>query len=394
MQPPVFTKASRQGLLGGTTLSKHWRWAGAVALLLGGFMLGLYLAMPLRVTYWKDVLWRNPDSMPKLDAAWRLDGLGRRDVLYQALEAPDRLTRHVAVVYLGNHEQPWEASVLLASVPRNDIAATLDLIRCLDRFSEYEELLAGLDHESRYAENVKVRRAAQEVFVSLLAVGSRWRHPAVLAGIDFLRPGSQLTAGLPLHERPVPAYERLAVQVPGTRQWVSGPADLAGRVRITSPQAALSYVRLFTSPATVRASSRPWWVEVVPRKAVDLPYLFGRKSYADWLKQGDEGQYRRFGILRDSEWVSFGLPQPTAKRCAGRYNVRRVLFRVPDHSPASTSTAYLVSETVSRDGHLQRKVLRQISVPGIKLFVPERVSSTLTLGRPPTRGLRPSEQPR
>jgi hypothetical protein len=154
---------------------------------------------------------------------------------------------------------------------------------------------------------------------------------------------------------------------------VDGPGKLVGHVQIRSPETALHYVRLFTSPATAHCMREPTWFEVVPSPAVDRQFVFGRDGYLDPLNYYaayyPAGPFRNFGVLSEAEWREEGLAGPVVLRISGGFVVIRLLFRPDEEGPYewSTRTAHWVAETVSTDGRIERNIigsiiLRQVGV--------------------------------
>jgi hypothetical protein len=182
---------------------------------------------------------------------------------------------------------------------------------------------------------------------------------------------------------------------------VEGPRDLVGSASITSPELALRYARLFTSPAIAEPLKVEWWFEVVPMSAVGDSFYFGREDRPwptrpeahlklraekgpNWRdKTGlprlplpkdpearrrtlDEARerdsWRSYGVLYDHEWEGEGLPAPEVRRKGNGFVVRRVLFH-PLYDPRTekpTRTAWLVSEDTRSNGLLHRRQLREL----------------------------------
>lgn len=184
----------------------------------------------------------------------------------------------------------------------------------------------------------------------------------VLPVADFLRPGSRVTiAGEPSVIQPGRS-ERLCFRSAEGSWLVRSPDDLSGHVQILSGRAALRYVRLFTSPATVHCLEQPWWMEVVPRSVVDEDLLFGR--YAALCRPPVteiEWPSGLGGVLANREWARNGLQPAEVHSRTDAFVVRRMVFRVSPARPR-TNVAYEVEETVSPSGEWHRVVLREVGL--------------------------------
>ena len=185
-----------------------------------------------------------------------------------------------------------------------------------------------------------------------------------LSAASFLMPERQLRMVLcgPVPGMPLSAFERVVLGVRGDTTVVEGPEDLVGHVRTASPEAALDYVRLFTSPATAHCMREPTWLEVVPLSAVDRQFVFGRDEY---LRPGNYWAvdlFRQFGVLKESEWREEGLSDPVVLKVIEGFVVVRVLFRPDEEGPDEwrTRTAHWVAEMVSTDGRVERRVLGDV----------------------------------
>lgn len=197
-----------------------------------------------------------------------------------------------------------------------------------------------------------------------------WGTP--LTGVGFLLPGRELrlTTTLDIGD-PISAFQRVYLRADRKIIRVDEPAKLVGHVRIVSPEAALQYVRLFTSPATVRTMSRADWIEVVPASSVGEAFVFGNKA---WLSEMPRflGREREFGILRDEEWHEEGLSGPTVLRTSSGFIVIRLMFRPREEGTWWTNIAHWVADTVSADGTMDRRVLGDVRLRQVELqLIPE-----------------------
>jgi len=199
-----------------------------------------------------------------------------------------------------------------------------------------------------------------------------------LSDVDFLLRGESLEIGTKGGGGfPLSAFERLFLASDGRLVRVRGPKDLVGRVRIQSPQQALQYVRLFTSPATVRAlapaietTSGKRWLEVVPVTAINSDFVYGQSDLAKGLKRVDgRSRNRAFGVLTEAEWRKSGLAPPSVRGIEGGFVVTRFLFTVDEYQDFETSTVHRVAETVLADGRYHRQILDTRKLTGVVLVV-------------------------
>ena len=199
-----------------------------------------------------------------------------------------------------------------------------------------------------------------------------------LTGVPFLLPGERLGIGWSTLGDPRSAFEKLYLQDKRGLTRVKGPGDLVGHVRIDTADKALRYVRLFTSPATVRTFDLPVWLEVVPASKVDKDFVYGRTSrlyvmgYVDDLRRlaNMNSAVREYGVVSDREWAGFGLRLPTVTKIGANFVVTRGLVLITEKSPWGTGIVQQVAETVSSDGRISRRVLSKRKVPGLLVCLP------------------------
>ncbi len=194
-----------------------------------------------------------------------------------------------------------------------------------------------------------------------------------LTGVPFLLPGEKLAIGWTEMGLPVHAFEKLYLDNGRGPKRVKGPNDLVGHVRVDTADKALRYVRLFTSPATVRASDLPVWLEVVPASKVDTSFVYGRTGnlyvagYVEDLRRlaSMKSDAREYGVVSDREWRASGLTLPTVAKVGPNFVVRRGLALICENSVWGTGIVQQVAETVSPDGRISREVLSKRKAPGI-----------------------------
>jgi len=194
-----------------------------------------------------------------------------------------------------------------------------------------------------------------------------------LSGVPFLLPGKRLGIGWGTLGDPISAFEGFYLEDKRGLTRVRGPGDLVGQVRINTADNALRYVRLFTSPATVKTFGLPVWLEVVPASEVDTDFVYGRTSrlyvagyVADLRRLANmKDHVREYAVVSDREWRSFGLGLPSVTKIGAVFTVTRGLVRITEESPWGTGIVQQVAETVSSDGRISRRVLSKRKVPGL-----------------------------
>jgi hypothetical protein len=205
----------------------------------------------------------------------------------------------------------------------------------------------------------------------------------VLPETDFLVGDAELlvsgvdTLGAPLeclrYSSPArPPWE--LTPVPPELPVVRGPDDLRGKVRITTPESALRYCRLFSSPAILSCLPEPWDVEVLSSKDLDLRLMFGRsdslRRVRMYLEVGDP--YRPWAILRPAEWRSLGLTRPVVERTPTGFAVTRwMCLGIPSVLEGGARRLSLVRMSIGEDGAVAREVLEERDIPtGLELGTP------------------------
>jgi hypothetical protein len=194
-----------------------------------------------------------------------------------------------------------------------------------------------------------------------------------LAGTSFLRSGEALYIGQTAAGEPVSAFEKVYLKNAKGLILVKGPAGMVGHVNIDTRRKALQYVRLFTSPATVRALALPVWLEVVPTGVLSDGFVFGRKHnlfrapYREDLHRiaDDKSLSGQFGVISEEQWEASGLDSPSTWTVPQGFVVMRGLVKIAERSAWGTGIVQQVEETVTRDGHVTRRVVSKRKVPGI-----------------------------
>jgi len=153
--------------------------------------------------------------------------------------------------------------------------------------------------------------------------------------------------------------ERLCYEGPNSSFVVREPQDLRGLVAVQSTTAALTYARLFTSPATAKCLPQPWWIEVVPRRELDHGLLLGIRRKVYFLGSVDAPS-GTLGVLSEADWDRSGLRLAAVSRRGASFVVKRALFEATTRSPR-THTVWEVSETVGPDGAFERRTSRRLT---------------------------------
>jgi hypothetical protein len=154
---------------------------------------------------------------------------------------------------------------------------------------------------------------------------------------------------------------------------IRGRQTLEERVRIVSPQAALQYARLFTSPATAYLMENDDWREIISASAANHDYLFGRdkkilgvseesiKSVDEAMRvsmKNDEYRASPNGYVTGEEWKDNHLRAPEVVKTKNGYLVRRELFHISQEGPV-TNTICWVEEAITPQGGLKSKILTE-----------------------------------
>lgn len=174
-----------------------------------------------------------------------------------------------------------------------------------------------------------------------------------------LRPPSPLIMPKPRRD------EHLHLVLPTETVRIDSLAKLRGRVQIRSPEEALAFCHLLTSPGT-------WYLwrgrggaefEIISQTHVDINFVFGNESLLAVYSNG----HRRHrysglcGVIRpDKDLSEFGVKAAEARVTAEGYEVRRTLLvdvslfdsQVLGEPPARMAS---VVELVSSDGQYVRK---------------------------------------
>lgn len=164
----------------------------------------------------------------------------------------------------------------------------------------------------------------------------------------------------------LPAPSRLYYFRPGRTRWIRSLNDLAGQVRIRTPDEALSYVRLLTSPATclaVRTSGTKLEAEVILKSHVDRWFTFGDVALAQRLR--NPRIRGSFGIVLPRDARALRLHEATSGRLGSGFVVKRTLL-VDDMGPPAQRYLLDVQEAVAPDGTYSRVWTRRrpTNVPG------------------------------
>jgi hypothetical protein len=155
----------------------------------------------------------------------------------------------------------------------------------------------------------------------------------------------------------------------------------AGKITIQSADDALAFVRIRSSPATLRArygTDSEGLLEPIPVSQLDSGWLLNRASWYAWVWDAQRGEHdpatlvgrlrewvaegrRPTGVLSEAEWERLGLPGPHVRRIGSSFVVLRwVLVCVPDqphYGPTYRTRLERIRELVGPGGHYLRKTL-------------------------------------
>ncbi len=160
---------------------------------------------------------------------------------------------------------------------------------------------------------------------------------------------------------PIESYERLYLILPSKPPKVieiDGLNKLRGYVKIETPQAALAFARLRTSPKTLHAFENCWEVEIVSRDQIDQDFFFGDEWRTEYMRK--HGESGIDGIFSKREKVaSFGISPAQCRKTSKGFEIQRRLV-VRDRGGVQMIK---VVETVGTDGSCRRKESNAINVP-------------------------------
>jgi hypothetical protein len=177
------------------------------------------------------------------------------------------------------------------------------------------------------------------------------------AEADFLLAGRTIELGWS-QGMPAGVWEVRLVRGGRPQKEISGPKDLIGEVKIDSSRKALRYARFFTYSDIADLFDPPNWIEIVPARTLDDP-TFWRGGHLGLEISPHRSDLRYFGVVSDKEWKASGYPPPKITQTAKGYVVERLLFQLSGEAFTETPVIALVSENISRDGRIERKVLRR-----------------------------------
>lgn len=134
----------------------------------------------------------------------------------------------------------------------------------------------------------------------------------------FTRPGDPLvirtTAGV---------GSVLVLTSPGIEHEIHELSDLDGLVTIRTPEEALEYVRLQTSPLTHRLLRSSFVLEVLRRSDLAPGICFGDREFATALGNTSNGEW---AVLDDATFARAGIEKAIAVRDGRAFRVSRTLL--------------------------------------------------------------------
>ena len=145
----------------------------------------------------------------------------------------------------------------------------------------------------------------------------------------------------------------LMLRTPMGYEKLPTPEVLEGRVKIDSPKAALSFVRLWTSPAT--SGLFDWkqrYREPIRLSEFSSDLVFNWETLENSIREGPWIE----GVVADGR-TKIIFPKAYCYREERRFVVQRVLI---GNEVPGVEFVLWVKEVVEEDGHLRRTVLRSI----------------------------------
>jgi hypothetical protein len=139
--------------------------------------------------------------------------------------------------------------------------------------------------------------------------------------------------------------------------------QLRGYVKIASPEDALCFVRLATSPATAhtifRARDR-YAFEVIAFETISDVVVFGDKEYRKRLSRAYQGSY---GIIPQALAKELGFEEPKVVKANGGYEIIRVVVEENGRRPCLVKQTH---EWVGPDGEYKLVSEKALDSPQIR----------------------------
>ena len=175
--------------------------------------------------------------------------------------------------------------------------------------------------------------------------------------VKFTNDGSKLCVASYGATEPIEPNERLILHTTTKTVAIHGLGDLEGYVHIDSASAALSYVRLRTSPATWYLWHDRQLVEIVDNAMANKLPTYGLAS------EGKNRAHSGFmGILSSTAFKQGGFVAAGVTITAQGFVVKRWLLGISGEK----NTVELVQETVGKTGAFKRVVLQSKTAPQLR----------------------------
>jgi hypothetical protein len=152
---------------------------------------------------------------------------------------------------------------------------------------------------------------------------------------------------------PIEAHQRLYLVLPKKAVQVRSLDELRGKVRIRTPEEALAYCRLRTSPVTWYLWPDTGYMEIVSRDSVDDGYCFGDTKKCELRRRASSG-YNGL-VASKTTLAGLGIKPPTCRSSRGGYEVHRTLM-MRDEKAFDSFFSVEISELVGRDGKYVAKM--------------------------------------
>jgi len=156
----------------------------------------------------------------------------------------------------------------------------------------------------------------------------------------------------------VPTRAELAVRSGRTTRIVRDFKELVGLVQITSPEAALKYVRLCAEPGAEGYISVDGAVEIVDvKRFLQMRDMEGRPNALPEVVRGDYHSGRE-GVLSEAAYHASPFTPPRVERSPEGFTITRWVFQ--DGRPQYVKQ---IREIVGADGSYRRSVCKQMPPP-------------------------------
>jgi len=148
-------------------------------------------------------------------------------------------------------------------------------------------------------------------------------------------------------------YNRLTYVSKAGETSVRSIGDLAQQVLVATPEAALSYLRLQTSPRTFPSFRDPkqgYMLEVLSAQDFALPVFFGDVVLLRAWQKYMSNAYGAYGIVNESFFSKAQIRKTDCFRDGSRFVCKRTIFFCKRTNEPVSDCIFSVTQTVERNG--------------------------------------------